>query len=144
MADLTTENVEYLIVHCAATTPSMDIGVREIDRWHRQKGWMSCGYHTVIRRDGTVEQGRSLPKPGAHCLGYNHCSIGICLVGGINEKGEAEDNFTHEQFQSLRWVLDALTSEFHKAVVRGHRDMPGVNKACPSFPVMEWYHDGKP
>ena len=27
-------STEYLVVHCSATKPSMDIGLREIKRWH--------------------------------------------------------------------------------------------------------------
>ena len=44
--------INLLIVHCAATTPSMDIGASEIDSWHRAKGWKKIGYHLVIRRNG--------------------------------------------------------------------------------------------
>lgn len=143
MAELTSENVEYLIVHCSATPPKMDIGVKEIDRWHRQRGWLGCGYHLVIRRDGTVEKGRPITQPGAHVRGFNHSSIGVCLVGGVDEKNKPEANFTEAQYESLRRTLDSLFETFHKAVLRGHRDMPEVHKACPSFDCQPWYFDPK-
>lgn len=38
-----------IFVHCAATKPSQDIGVREIRQWHKEKGWLDIGYHFVIR-----------------------------------------------------------------------------------------------
>jgi hypothetical protein len=38
----------------------MDIGVAEIDKWHRGRGFYMIGYHDVIRRDGSVEQGRDI------------------------------------------------------------------------------------
>ena len=53
------DDVKYIVVHCSYTPEQMDIGA-DIDRWHREKGWMMIGYHKVIRRDGTIEDGRPL------------------------------------------------------------------------------------
>jgi len=132
-------DVEYLVVHCAATKPSMDIGAKEIDRWHRAKGWMKIGYHYVIARGGRIDIGRKLDEPGAHAAGYNSKSIGICLVGGIDEAGAPQDNFTAIQKATLLTILNSLTKQFPNAKVLGHRDLPGVAKACPSWDVRSWY-----
>jgi hypothetical protein len=35
-------------------------------------------------------------------------------------------------------LVKKLKGEFPQAVVRGHRDWPGVKKACPSFSVSDW------
>ncbi|HMQ62785.1 MAG TPA: hypothetical protein PKE06_19045, partial [Flavilitoribacter sp.] len=48
-----------------ATPAAMDIGAKEIDRWHRAKGWFTIGYHFAIRRDGSIEYGRELSEVGA-------------------------------------------------------------------------------
>lgn len=135
-------SVDYLVVHCSATPPSMDIGATEIRRWHRERGWFDIGYHVIVRRDGSTENGRPLDRPGAHARGFNHLSLGICLVGGVQEadKKTAENNFTTEQFAVLRTLLNDLRNEYPKALVVGHRDLPNVRKACPSFDVIEWYY----
>ena len=119
----------------------MDIGVKEIDRWHKQKGWAGCGYHFVIRRDGTIEKGRAVNVPGAHAEGYNTRSLGICLVGGLAPDGkEPENNFTAIQMAMLRSKLNELKADdYREAEVLGHRDLPGVKKACPSFDVRAWW-----
>lgn len=132
--------VQYLAVHCSATPPSMDIGVNEIDRWHRAKGFLKVGYHFVVRRDGTVEFGRSPLEVGAHIEGFNSESIGICLVGGVDgsKQQKPEDNFTTDQKESLKLLLQALKATYPGAVIQGHRDFPGVSKACPSFDVRAW------
>ncbi len=52
------KETKYSAVHCAATPAGMDIGVKEIDRWHRQRGFLKVGYDYVIRIDGTIELGR--------------------------------------------------------------------------------------
>jgi N-acetylmuramoyl-L-alanine amidase len=58
--------INWLVIHTAATRPSMDIGAKEIRRWHKAKGWSDIGYHYVIRRDGRVEKGRPDARVGAH------------------------------------------------------------------------------
>jgi N-acetylmuramoyl-L-alanine amidase len=52
-----------------------------IDARHRKRGLRCVGFHYVIREDGSLERGRPLTEVGAHCLGYNSDSVGICLCG---------------------------------------------------------------
>lgn len=132
-------DVKFLAVHCAATKPDQDIGVADIDRWHRNQGYLKVGYHFVIRRDGKVEQGRKLSERGAHVEGFNHCSVGICLVGGVDANLKPSNNFTEAQFAALKALLADLKASFPGAVVQGHRDFPDVKKACPSFDVKSWW-----
>lgn len=134
--------IELLVVHCAATPPSMDIGVTEIRKWHTDKGWSDVGYHGIIRRDGTFEKGRSLHTRGAHAKGWNSTSWGFCLVGGVDENGKPEDNFTHEQFATLLRTLTAARHMAPNAEMCGHRDLDSEHqslKECPSFDVRDWY-----
>lgn len=133
------KSVDFLIIHCAATPPDMEIGAAEIKRWHLDRGWFDIGYHYVIRRDGIIEKGRPERRPGAHVRGANECSLGVCLVGGVDSDREPEDNFTVAQFDSLRDLIIELKYRYPEAGVIGHRDVPGVTKACPSFDVLEWF-----
>ncbi len=135
---LTADNVKYLVVHCSATPPKAKVDAREIDRWHRMRGFLRIGYHYVIKRNGQVEQGRPITDPGAHVEGYNHESIGVCLAGGVNEKNVPEDNFTLDQKAALGALLVTLKALFPKAEVIGHRDL-NPNKACPSFDAKAWW-----
>ena len=132
--------VEYLVIHCSATPEDMDIGAEEIRRWHLQRGWLDIGYHYFIRRDGLVEKGRNDNVPGAHARGYNEKSLGICLIGGVeSDKQTPEANYTHAQWDSLEHLVRTLSGDHEDAVVVGHRDLPGVGKACPSFDAPEWW-----
>ena len=134
------KEIEYLVVHCAATPSTMDIGVKEITKWHIERGFFTIGYHFVIRRDGDVESGRPMDRPGAHARGYNERSIGICLVGGTKKDGKTvENNFTPAQFHALAILLRQLTELYPNAEVLGHRNLPGVNKGCPSFDVRKFW-----
>lgn len=131
-------STDWLVVHCAATRPSQDIGVKDIEKWHRAQGWVAVGYHFVIRRNGTVETGRPVDTVGAHAVGVNGNSVGICLAGGVDDKGNPEDNFTAAQYVSLKELLVNLKKTYPTAKVIGHRDVPGTKKACPSFDAKGW------
>ena len=116
----------------------MDIGASDIDRWHRERGWLKIGYHYVITRDGSVPPGRAHDEIGAHAKGHNARSVGICLVGGVSEtEREPERNFTESQWGSLGNVVDSMVRQYPGVRVIGHNRVS--NKACPSFDVGEWY-----
>ena len=138
------KSTEFIAIHSAATKASMDIGAREIGSWHRERGWLGIGYHFVIKRDGTVEEGRPHDTVGAHVSGHNHNSLGICMAGGIDDKGKPENNFTDAQFHALKVLLAGLTNLYPEAKVQGHGEFSGTATACPSFKASEWYaREGK-
>ena len=132
--------IKGIIIHCSATKPSMDIGVDEITDWHvKGNKWSDIGYHYVIRRDGSLEHGRDIDTDGAHCKGHNKNTIGICMVGGVNDKGTPQDNFTPNQFYALDELVTNLVFRSYVDVdcyIKGHNEFS--NKACPSFDVQEW------
>lgn len=64
--------IDSIIIHCSATPCGKDFTAADIDRWHRQRSFNGIGYHFVIRLDGTIESGRPIGKPGAHCVGWNN------------------------------------------------------------------------
>lgn len=130
----------HIVVHCSATRPDQDIGAADIDSWHKSNGWAGIGYHAVIRRNGALEFGRHFDDSGAHVRGHNSNSVGVCLAGGINADGQPENNFTPEQFRTLRKVLEMLECAYPQAVIVGHRDLYEY-KDCPCFDAAEWWLD---
>jgi len=131
---------EYIVIHCSATAEGEDVSAEDIRGWHLQRGWLDIGYHKVIRRDGTVENGRALDVPGAHARGFNNRSWGICLVGGVESDNKTpEANFTHAQWEALEATVRELLAIVPTATVLGHRDLPRVSKACPSFDAVQWW-----
>lgn len=136
----TRKETTEIIIHCAATKPSMKVDATVIDRWHRERGWLKIGYHYVIGMDGTIEIGRDVDSIGAHAKGYNASSIGICLVGGLSEDGEPEDNYTDAQWDMLWVLVKGLETTFPEAKVIGHNNVS--SKTCPNFDVGEWYANG--
>lgn len=126
--------ISEIIVHCAATPEGKAFTVADIDAWHRKRGFRCIGYHFVIYLDGSVHKGRTIEEVGAHCLGHNANSIGICYIGGCATNGKTpKDTRTEAQKASLVRLITELRRRFPNASVHGHDEF--ANKACPSFNV---------
>lgn len=118
---------QYLIVHTAAFEGQASI--RDIDRWHRQRGFARVGYHYYIRRSGLVEQGRLDHEAGAHCLdmGMNTRSLGICFEG----HGDLQPWTAEQKAAFLKLAAGKLRQYgIPPRKVLGHRET-GAKKTCP-------------
>ena len=128
--------ITEIIIHCSATPEGKDFTVDDIRRWHLARKFADIGYHYVIYRDGSVHKGRSEELTGAHCLGHNANSIGICYIGGCTANGKyPKDTRTPQQKQALRQLVQQLLFVYPHASVHGHNEFS--NKACPSFNVQK-------
>ena len=135
--------ITMIVIHCDGIMPHQHNTIAKIDAYHRSKGWKCVGYHEFVHRDGTVEHGRNIAEPGAHVVGHNLHSIGLCYEGGLNSAGEPEDTRTPEQVRALRQLVERYHAYFPDAVILGHHDLnPG--KACPCFDAVKEYWDLQP
>lgn len=130
--------ISEIIVHSTATPKGMNASAKDIDKWHRQRGFNCIGYHFVILRSGQIERGRAIEMAGAHCKGNNADTIGVAYVGGLNESKQSADTRTIAQKQALVILIKQLLKQYptiHK--ISGHRDY--CNTACPSFDATAEY-----
>ena len=104
---------------------------------------MGIGYHFWVNRQGEVFTGRRLEVVGAHVVGHNSHSIGICYEGGLNAAGVATDTRTPEQVRALRQLVERMHRMFPKAIILGHRDL-NPTKPCPCFDAVREYIDLQP
>ena len=65
--------------------------------------------------------------------------VGICMVGGVDAANKPENNYTEAQFKTLAELVGLLAARYKGAKVVGHRDFPGVAKACPCFDAQQWW-----
>ena len=134
---------ENIIFHCSASKFGDAALIR---KWHLARGWRDIGYHFVAlngcrksgnyrdQDDGLIEVGRPLNESGilepwefgAHALGYNARSIGVCFVGNRF--------FTSRQLL-LGIPFLAVLAEYWDIPtenILGHRET-GANKECPTM-----------
>ncbi|MGB2166667.1 MAG: N-acetylmuramoyl-L-alanine amidase [Candidatus Puniceispirillales bacterium] len=125
---LQASDIRYLVVHCSDTDDSLTAS--DIHTMHQGFGWDGIGYHAVIIKDGTIEQGRPHFWTGAHVYGHNTESLGVCLIG--------RDDFTDKQMASLEQLLRDWKARYPQAQICGHCDFPETHKTCPNFDVTAW------
>lgn len=123
--------IKEIIIHCSATKEGLDFTVADIKKWHLARGFSDIGYHYVIYRDGSINIGRDVDIIGAHCVGHNSNSIGICYIGGLDNNGKPKDTRTIKQQAALSNLIAELKIIYPEATVHGHREF--ANKACPCF-----------
>lgn len=123
--------IDKIIIHCTATPAGRIVTVQDVDTWHRQRGFQGIGYHYLIGLKGEIWKGRPIEAIGAHTVGQNARSIGVCYVGGLDLNGKPRDTRTIAQKDSLLKLLKSLKSQFPKSVIYGHRDF--AQKDCPCF-----------
>lgn len=126
--------VNEVILHCSATPEGKEYSIDTIRQWHLARGFKDIGYHYIIHLDGELEKGRDEELEGAHCTGHNKNSIGICYIGGCDEKGKkAKDTRTDAQKQTLFWIVYMTLQKYNLTIYNVHCHNEYANKACPSF-----------
>ena len=130
--------IDLIVIHCSATRCNQSFPVTALIRCHADRFGFT-GYHYYITRDGTVTQTRHEQLIGAHARGYNSHSLGVCYEGGLDKEGQPADTRTRNQKRSLLSLLKKLKRAHPEARILGHRDLPGVHKACPCFDAQNEY-----
>jgi N-acetylmuramoyl-L-alanine amidase len=127
----------HIVVHHSATPDGLTNDWESIRRYHTHtKGWNQIGYHFGLERINgvlTLLKGRPIGSVGAHAIGFNAKSIGICVVGNFD--AEVPDS---EQMETLSAICVDLQRQFDipRKNVIGHREtyvllgVP-VQKTCP-------------
>ena len=124
-------STEMIVIHHAGFPDAdKDSSAEEIHKFHQEvNGWAGIGYHYVIRKDGTIEQGRKPLAVGAHAYQHNKNSVGICVAGNF-DIGKPN----REQMDSLKLLTAWLCQRYklnpmRKGVIVGHRNLNDTK--CP-------------
>ena len=131
-------DIKHIILHHSAVSRTDNNNQYEaINNGHIKNGWGSIGYNWLIEPNGDLKEGRPQDKPGAHCYGRNHDSLGICLAGNFSVEYPTE-----KQELSLSILLNTLTKQYSDAKVGHHRDFR--NTQCPGNNLSTNWHKLNP
>ena len=138
------KSTTMIIIHCSATREGQDIKAKTIKQWHLQRGFADIGYHYIIDLDGTIEKGRDESLVGAHCIGKNAISIGICYVGGCDKNLKPKDTRTDAQKKAMKTLVHQLMQKYNIPLnnVYGHYQFCSY-KECPSVKIEQLREDLK-
>lgn len=130
--------IKFIAVHCTATTQTTT--VESIKRyWREDLKWKNPGYHYLIKPGGEIIELFPESKVSNGVAGYNSYTVNVCYIGGVNAQGRPVDNRTIAQKEAMSFLLKELKKRYPQAVIQGHRDFPGVKKACPCFNAKQEY-----
>lgn len=141
----TGKGINRIILHCSATPEGRDVSSGTIAGWHRARGFSNrggtyVGYHFLIHINGRIEACKPEDVRGTHAAPWNTGSIGVCYIGGLDAETRApKDTRTPAQIESMKRLVRDLVAAYRGSEVLGHRDVPGVAKACPCFDARSWW-----
>ena len=138
------KSTTMIIIHCSATREGKAIKAKTIKQWHLQRGFADIGYHYIIDLDGTIEKGRDESLIGAHCVGKNAISIGICYIGGCDKNLKPKDTRTDAQKKAMKTLVHQLMEKYNIPLnnVYGHYQFCSY-KECPSVKIEQLREDLK-
>ena len=120
---------DMIVIHHTGNPTDDDMSAAELHQSHIvTQGWAGIGYHFVIRKDGTVEEGRPVWAVGSHAYGQNSHTIGIHVCGNF-EIGSP----TAAQIEKTAMLIATLCADYNLPIDRnhivGHRELMAT--ACP-------------
>lgn len=133
--NLTFKGVTYgnipksIVLHHAEATKC---SIKDIHNWHLNNGWSGCGYHFLVRKDGSIWRGRPENAIGAHTKRYNARSIGICAEGSYTTETMPE-----AQRQALIELGIYIKNKYNINQVYGHRDLNPTTCPGSKYPLAE-------
>lgn len=107
--------------------------IQDIHQWHLNNGWSGCGYHFLVRKDGSIYRGRPENAIGAHCGGHNTNTIGICAEGNY-----MVETMPEAQKKAIIELCKYLSNKYGITDIRGHKEAPYATD-CPGvkYPLQE-------
>lgn len=107
--------------------------IQDIHSWHLANGWSGCGYHFLVRKDGSIYRGRPENSIGSHCKGFNTGSLGICAEGNY-----MTETMPEVQKKAIIELCKYLCSKYGISDVKGHKEAPYATD-CPGvkYPLQE-------
>lgn len=126
--ELATRSATDMIVIHHTGVNDIDASAEDINQWHKNNGWSGIGYHYVIRKDGTIEEGRPHWTVGAHAQGENWHTIGIHFSGDFEQTEPTE-----AQIEAGAMLLANLCTDYGIEIndnnIVGHCDL--MPTSCP-------------
>lgn len=129
MEQIKKEDVEFIIIHHSNRIIDCPLFIKIRHKYLR--GWDDTGYHFIIgngifTKNGKIYKGRPTKFVGAHSYGYNQKSIGICLIGDLDQTKP-----TFRQYRSLIRLIVILKKQFPIKTILSHNETEGCIKTCP-------------
>ena len=146
------KELEFLVIHCAATPQGREVSGAEIRRWHTApkphgNGWQQVGYSDIIHLGGLVEN--LVPYNNDNIVdpweitngvqGINTRARHVVLPGGLDQEGKhPKDTRTSAQRLALANYVKQTIAQHQDIQVAGHYQFDAGKRHCPGWNVPVW------
>lgn len=80
---------------------------------HKNNGWVGVGYHLFVSESNIISLGRPYNYSGAHTLGFNKKSIGICVYS-------KDGSICEQKIKLVLKLIEELISQFGNLKIISH------------------------
>lgn len=123
-------STQFIILHHAGVSSAT---AESIHNYHKSLGWCGIGYNMYVAKDGKIYLGRPMDAVGAHTVGYNAASVGICFEGNFEN-----ESMSPKQIAAGKKAIQYARSMYPNTQIKMHRECDAT--ACPgrNFPIGEF------
>lgn len=145
------KKTRYYVFHCTASAEGVDLGVDWfLSFFKNDMGWSRPGYSMLLTLDGVWREMypnnwdgyTSFQEMTYGVRGINSESMHFAYVGGVDKDLNPKNTLDEKMRQAMRYMILYIKHVDPDAeIIFGHRDAPGVSKACPSFDLRKEFED---
>lgn len=135
---------EYIVIHHSLTEDGKTVSWQAIRDYHvNVQKWSDVGYHygiELVNDRYEIFKGRMDTESGAHCIGFNDKSIGICCVGNYDTYAP-DSNMVKTLISLVRSLMGIYGIPASRVI--GHWESYGlrgktIEKTCPGNKLSMW------
>src|SRR3990167_1010452 len=115
------ESVDTWILHHTASEAPL-INQAKFHVYHRN--WARIGYSIMIVDGSRIVQTNPLDVEAVHCAGWNHRSLGVCVLGDLSKR-----QLTPRERELLLAVFASLNAMYPSRQIKGHNECKPTS--CP-------------
>lgn len=115
------ESVDTWILHHTASEAPL---INQAKYHVYNRNWARIGYSIMIVDGSRIVQTNYLDVEAVHCAGWNHRSIGVCVLGDLSKR-----QLTPRERELLLAVFVSLNAMYPDREIRGHNECKPTS--CP-------------
>jgi hypothetical protein len=110
----------FILHHTASEAPLINQAKHHVNN----NGWARIGYSIMIVDGSRIVQTNYLDVEAVHCAGWNHRSLGVCVLGDLSKR-----QLTSRERELLLAVFVSLNAMYPNRKILGHGECKPT--ACP-------------
>jgi hypothetical protein len=117
----------WIMHHTASEAPLINQALFHVN----SRGWARIGYSIMIVDGSRIVQTNYLDAEAVHCAGWNHRSMGVCVLGDLSKR-----QLTARERELLLAVFVSLNAMYPGRQIKGHGECKPTSCPVISMPKL--------